>query len=139
MTDPSRSEVAPGKVTVLVSPRSRASAGAHDDVVWIDSVFLSAKPLAQSLSSARCVPTSPEFRASGHAVTVRTDSVEQPESPKVEHHLWHAAGKIGANGRMIGRAVGQDADESGNLRLIVVPVIDGGPRQARRECNGRDV
>ena len=48
-------------------------------------------------------------------MTVRADQIEQAEGPEVEHHLGHAAGEEGADGRVIVRTVRQDADQAGDL------------------------
>ena len=57
----------------------------------------------------------------------------------MEHHFGHAAGEISSHRRVIKRAVGQNADQPGDLDVDLVPVVDGGPRQSGGEGDGRDV
>ena len=65
--------------------------------------------------------------------------LEQAEFPEVQHDLRDAAGQEGPHRRVIGGSVGQHADEPGDLRIDLMPVIDRGSWQARRERDGRDV
>ena len=105
--------------------------GRHDHVVGVDAVLLGAGARGAA-SAARWHATSRGPRPSGSPVTVRTPVVEQAEVAEVEHHLGDPAGEEGADGRVVVRAVRQDADEPGDPAVDRLPVLDRRPRRGRR-------
>ncbi len=137
MTEPSGARFPRGNVTVLVRPRSRALAGGR--ITSSGSI-----PSASNRRSRRRLRRSLESQASstaptGFKVAVRADSSIRPRSRRCDHDLRHTAGQIGADGGVIGRAVGQNAHEPGDAEVDLVPVLDRGPGQPRRERDGGNV
>ena len=57
----------------------------------------------------------------------------------MEHDFRHSAGEISPHGGMIERAIGQNADEPGDLDVDLVRVVDRRAFQARGERDGRDM
>jgi len=115
---------------------ARAGAlGIHHDVVGIHAVGR-AEPLAQHRASLRLLPPV-EHAAQALAAHGERLEVEETETAEVEHDLRHAAGEERAHGRM--RPVGQRVDEAGHLPVHADPVVDGGPPQAGRVGDGRQV
>ena len=106
---PCGARLPPTKLTVLVRPRARATAGAKDHVVGVDAVRL-AQPLRAGARRRSERSHQSSMSPSGSPVAVRADEVEQAELAQVQHHLRDAAGQEHAHGRV--RAVGQRVHEA---------------------------
>ena len=65
--------------------------------------------------------------------------VEQAKLAKVEHDLGNAASKERADGRVVVGPVRQDAHQSRDLDVDLMPVGDGRPWQTRFEGDRGDV
>ena len=131
MTEPSGARLPRGKVTVLVSPRSRACVGRHDHVVGIDAVAL-AQQLAQPARGARSSPTSRAPRPAAR----RSRSGSPGRAARARRRCSITSGTPPARKtRTVGwsdRPVGQHVDQPRHAAVDRDPVLDRRAAAARR-------
>ena len=135
ITEPIGARLPRGNVTVLVRPCSRAR---------LELMITSSGSTPSCSSKRRAAAFAASLvshhwstRSSGSPVTVRTERSSRFRPAQVEHDFGHSSGEDRRDGRVIIRAVGQDADKPGNLDVDVVPILDRGSVQAGGEGDGR--
>jgi hypothetical protein len=119
-------DVAAGKVTVLVNPRSFARAGGRitssGSMPSCSRRILRKRSRRSDFSHAQILPNV-------WPVTVSTLVSSTPSCAQVQHDFRHAAGQEDAHRRMMRWAVRQHIHEPRHTAIDLNPIFHGGPSQ----------